>query len=267
MHFLPWSSTFLFLLRLSALDGETSYGLRQMQTRSLHNAVILSENLLSENGDGGIWRYLYPAEWKLDGCCIWRGTECTAGTLTTFVFTSYDANLRIWHIRAEWLPGTLRYVRIDHAVFQNDLSLKELPKALRYLCVRDGMLPNHFPNRTIHLEFLPAHIEELYLHINGALCGTVCIASLPQSLEICTVLNEWIDAAFVDNECLPANLKQICLLSGQIKLRSFRGGKVDNRVATKTKEGGKYIASKYVKEYEEMALKVKREAYVDAFEV
>ena len=240
-------SIYLFC-HLVSVDIQEDKHFTRMQRECMKNALLLPENLITAR-DGGIFGYFLGTDSDTEDCCSWRGVECTSGTVTELVLTTYDAQERIWHVDILWLPNTIRYLCIQHSVLHSTFSLEQLPRDLQYLRIRNGMLRSEPLRKTVNLERLPRNIEELSVEMDDPLCGTVYIPSLSSKLVRCYLRSFSIRVVIVDNNSLPKNMRQVMIIGQKAKFWSVDGKKLDDRIGPAGKPMYIYPA-KYDKTFE-----------------
>ena len=207
---------------LHILSAEVPIDSNQMQVSSMHQSnqqfmirEVFCTGHAEKINDRDIAKYLQVEGTTLGDCCSWRGVSCDNGEVTTIMAVG-QINRKLW-FDLSWMPHTTKYVILRLVVFSKDLSLRDLPRSLRYMSVRNGY-PKRVLSLCLSLAALPAHMEEIFFQTNVPFCGTMLIPSLPRNMRLCCIISDAIQKAVVDIAQLPHALKRISIGDGKSKL-------------------------------------------------
>ena len=235
------------------------------QVTCMNNALDIFENNFM-NTDGGIWNYLLRLDPLREHACTWRGVECNdTGIITHFILTTYNPERRRFHVRLSWLPNTTAYIYVNHVFLHENFVDDVLPKDLLYFHFRHGGVNSVSARSVFNTKFLPAKMEEFIMHNRYTFFGTNYIPSLPLKIVLVSLTSLDLEMAFIDNNGLPEDLKQVVLRGSGTKVTTVDGDIVDKRVSSDAEGTGRLVQSMYAKTFAEKIGAVDREV-IDAMD-
>ena len=185
--------------------------------------------------------------------CSWDGIECTNGRVTRIKIILRPKDKVACAI--EWIPPTVRALRLDNISLANGWSADTLPRDLRFLLLRYCKTKtkyNRHSFQSIDLSKLPSHMEEIHI-LNSWPFGNLCIQSLPPTMKIIDIASSTISKALIDFENLPEKLRSIRLQTfsdySPVEIQGMGAAKSDDRVGNKQVYDG---YSKRLSRYPEM---------------
>ena len=189
------------------------------QQHCMHGALFTPENVGEVDPGFALQNYLFGRDANREDSCSWRGVGCVDGIVNSLTMTS--RRNCVWGIDMNWLPSTTQFVHLHLIALTKTLSIRALPRELRYLNLADGYLLHSNPGGTLSLEELPKHMEELFLQTSEGLCGTLDVRSLPPKMKYCVLQSAHIALLRVDNVGLPDGLERLGVYSRELKVKPF----------------------------------------------
>ena len=196
-----------FLITVSLADVEPlepKLTARQAQQTSMEQALFSETNV-----GQGLERVFFRSPGGRHHCCQWRGVECTAGKVTTFVLCQRGYSR--YSVRLPWLPHTLEFLHMDGFHLDDAFSVEQLPRSLRSCFLQNiGFLGDGFdhcrPSAVVNFANLPQNLEEFYVHSYRDLFGTLYISHMPPMMHVCVIATSSLRSVVAQNsglsECL-----------------------------------------------------------------
>ena len=240
----------LSLLRVLSLvasaDIPESSDPAQSELQRVSMRLLFDENTREDCYDNAYFHEYINASAGMDtDPCTWRGIECTGHEVTSLIMTVIhiteslggNRDLRTaryvkWVVAMDWLPPTLRTIHLNRLIFTNGWLAERLPRELRYFCAIRCNVPLHKDHhREIHLQRLPRKLEEMHVH-EGWYRGKVFLLNLPKTLGLLVLLHEHFHKVYVDSSDLPANLRNVLVMSmfNKIKIKEISEMRRDSRI-------------------------------------
>ena len=165
-----------------------------------------------------------------DRPCEWRGVQCVNQKIEKIRWDdgiNFDAveGMKGSRLHLEWLPPTLKVVRMDGMPLKQQLRTRMLPRGLQDMDLRRCQLRG-----SLRVETLPPAMESAQLTRNK-FYGVIRLTALPPKLRMLTLHGNNFHTAVVLNEALPASLQSVVLYMANLGLKRPKVVVLDGEVA------------------------------------